>query len=85
MAANARPWAAFNLSVFGPSYRRASFTDEKLEVEFHRQLTNAASVVAEDDPKIAGAVVKVSIHGVIAIELRMVEGIKEFRAEFCRK
>jgi hypothetical protein len=57
---------------------------EPLEVEFHRQLTDAAPIVAEDNPKVAGAVVEVPIHSTKAIELRMVEGVKEFRAEFCR-
>jgi hypothetical protein len=54
----------------------------QLEVELHRQLPNAAPIVAEDYAKVAGAIVEIPIHRIKTIELGMVEDVKKFRTEF---
>jgi hypothetical protein len=54
----------------------------KLKEEFKPQLANARSSCTCHVPKRARTVVKVSIHASSAIELRMVEYVKELRAEF---
>ena len=62
-----------------------AFSGHSLEVELHRQLTDTATIVAEDHAKVSRAIIEVPVHSSDTIELRMVEDVEEFRAEFCRR